>query len=144
MPTLSFQPEEVTSMSDPISRLTAAIESATIPAADVFAADAVLDATVPNWRFTVRGAGSIEETLSEWYADPGRFEMLTRVPIAGGELVHFVLTWEEQGEPHMCHQAHLVEVEGDRIVRDTVWCGGRWDSALMAEMAEAATHAVAV
>jgi hypothetical protein len=58
--------------------------------------------------------------------------------------VHFVLTWEEQGEPHMCHPAHLVEVEGDRIVRDTVWCGGRWDSALMAEMAEAATHAVAV
>lgn len=131
-------------MTDPIARLTAAIESATIPAAGVFAPDAVLDATVPNWRFTVYGADSIEETLAGWYADPGRFETLTRVPIEGGELLSFVLTWEEQGEPHMCHQAHVLEVEGGRIVRDTVWCGGRWDSALMAEMAEAATNDVAV
>jgi hypothetical protein len=51
-------------------------------------------------------------------------------------LVRFVLTWEEQGEPFMCHQAHVIEVEDDRIVRDTVYCGGRWNSTLMAEMAE--------
>jgi hypothetical protein len=129
-------------MTDPIARLTAAIENATIPAADVFAPDAVLDATVPNWRFTVNGAGSIENTLAGWFADPGQFESLTRVPVDGGELVRFVLTWEEHGEPHMCHQAHLIEVDNDRIVRDTVWCGGRWNSALMAEMAEAAATAV--
>jgi hypothetical protein len=131
-------------MTDPIDRFTAAIETATIPAADVFAPDAVLDATVPNWRFAVHGAHDIESTLSEWYADPGRFESLTRVPIAGGELVRFVLTWEEHGEPHMCHQAHVIEVNEGRIVRDTVYCGGRWNSALMAEMAEAAARAVGV
>lgn len=131
-------------MTDPIARLTAAIETATIPTADVFAPDAVLDATVPNWRFTVHGADSIEQTLAGWYADPGRFETLTRVPIEGGELLRFVLTWEEHGEPHMCHQAHIIEVERGRIVRDTVYCGGRWDSALMAEMAEAEVREVRV
>jgi hypothetical protein len=129
-------------VTDPIARLTAAIESATIPTADVFAAHAVLDATVPNWRFTVVGAGGIADTFAGWYADPGHFETLSRVPIDGGELVRFVLTWEEHGEPHMCHQAHVIEVEDDRIVRDTVYCGGRWNSALMAEMAEAAATAV--
>jgi hypothetical protein len=139
-----FPTTEVTVMTDPIAQLTAAIESATIPSVDVFAPDAVLDATVPNWRFTVRGASRIEQTLSGWFADPGRFETLTRVPIEGGELVRFVLTWEEHGEPHMCHQAHVIEVERGRIVRDTVYCGGRWDSALMAEMAEAEVREVPV
>jgi hypothetical protein len=134
---LSFRTYEVTTMTDPVSRFTAAIESATIPTAEVFAPDAVLDATVPNWRFTVRGASSIEHTLAGWFADPGRFETLTRVSIEGGELVRFVLTWEEAGQPHMCHQAHVAEIEGDRVVRDTVYCGGDWDAALMAEMAEA-------
>jgi hypothetical protein len=141
---LLFPPCEVTAMTDPIARLTAAIESATIPTAGVFAPDAVLDATVPNWRFTVHGAPDIEQTLAGWYADPGRFESLTRVPIDGGELLRFVLTWEENGEPHMCHQAHVIEVASGRIVRDTVYCGGRWDSALMAEMAEAEAHDVTV
>jgi hypothetical protein len=131
-------------MTDPITALTAAIEGATIPSADVFAPHAVLDATVPNWRFTVHGADGIQDTLAGWFAAPGHFETITRVPIAGGELVRFVLTWEEHGEPHMCHQAHVIEVDRGRIVRDTVYCGGRWDSALMAEMAEAAADAVAV
>jgi hypothetical protein len=131
-------------MSDPIARLTEAIENATIPTSGVgvFAEDAVLDATVPHWRFTVRGASSIEDTLAGWFADPGQFESITRSPVPGGELVRFVLTWEENGEPHMCHQAHVIELDGDRIVRDTVYCGGRWDSALMAEMAEAAADAI--
>ncbi len=126
-------------MTDPITRLMEAIEQATIRNAALFAPDAELDATVPNWRFTVRGEDDIEDTLAGWYAQPGHFETVTRVPIAGGELVRFVLTWEEHGEPYMCHQAHVIEVERDRIVRDTLFCGGRWDSAMMAEMEEAAS-----
>ena len=131
-------------MSDVIDRFTAAIEGATIPdARDVFADDAVLDATVPNWRFAVRGRPGVTEELASWFADPGHFESLKRTDLPGGStLVQFVLTWEEQGEPHMCHQAHLIEQQNGRITRDTVWCGGRWDSALMAEMAEPnAVHA---
>jgi hypothetical protein len=131
-------------MSDVIDRFTAAIEGATIPdASDVFADDAVLDATVPNWRFAVRGRVGVSEELAAWYADPGQFESLTRTDLPdGATLVQFVLTWEEHGEPHMCHQAHLIEHQDGRITHDTVWCGGRWDSALMAQMAEAnAVHA---
>jgi hypothetical protein len=126
-------------MSDVIDRFTAAIEGATIQdARDVFADDALLDATVPNWRFAVRGRDGVSKELAGWYADPGQFESLTRTDLPGrATLVQFVLTWEEQGEPHMCHQAHLIEHQDDRITLDRVWCGGRWDSALMAQMAEA-------
>jgi hypothetical protein len=128
-------------MSDPIDRLTEAIKNATIPTADVFTAEAVLDATVPNWRFTVVGAGNVAAELANWYADPGRFEELKRTPLPHGELVEFVLSWEQDGEPHMSHQAHVLEVAGGRIVRDTAFCGGRWGAALMAEMAEVALDA---
>jgi hypothetical protein len=41
------------------------------------ATTAPLDATVPNWRFTVSGSANIEAELSRWFADPGRFEELT-------------------------------------------------------------------
>lgn len=118
----------------PAERLTAAIESASIPGSDAFAGDAVLDATVPNWRFTVRGGSNIVATLSRWFADPGQFEELRRIPIPDGELLEFSLTWEEAGVPHMCHQIHRLEIVGDRIVRDTAFCGGRWPAWLLAEM----------
>ncbi len=124
-------------MSNPIDRFTQAIENASLPGSGVFADDAVLDATVPNWRYAVNGAGNIEAELGRWYADPGRFEEIRRTPLADGELVEFVLTWEENGEPHMCHQAHHIEVRDGLITRDRAWCGGRWGAALQAEMAQA-------
>jgi hypothetical protein len=127
-----------TTMTNPVDRFTQAIETASLSDASVFAQDAVLDATVPNWRYTVTGASDIEAELGRWYADPGRFEEIQRTVLPDGELVEFVLTWEEGGEPHMCHQAHHIEVRDGMITRDRAWCGGRWGAALQAEMAEAA------
>jgi hypothetical protein len=127
-----------TTMTNPIDRFTQAIETASLGGAGVFAADAVLDATVPHWRYTVSGAENIEAELGRWYADPGRFEEIRRTSLPEGELVEFVLTWEEDGEPHMAHQAHVIEVRDGLITRDRAWCGGRWGAALQAEMAEAA------
>ena len=124
-------------MTDPVDRLTRAIESAAIPTADVFAPEVILDATVPHWRFRVEGASAVEAELAGWYADPGHFEELKRVDLASGALVEFVLSWEENGEPHLCHQAHILEVRDGRIIRDTAFCGGRWGAELMAEMADA-------
>lgn len=126
-------------MTSPIDRYVTAIEGASIPASRAFAADAILDATVPNWRFGVRGGREIEETLSGWYAQPGHLEQLTRTPLPGGELLELVLSWEEDGVPHTCHQAHVLQVTGDAISRATVWCGGRWPASLMAEMEAAAS-----
>jgi hypothetical protein len=125
-------------MNDPITTFLEAARTATIPETDVWSADAVIDATVPNWRFTVAGTAGIKDVFQHWYADPGTFTELTRTPLPDGELVRFLLTWSERGVPHAAHQSHVIRVAGDRIVSQTIFCGGRWPAGLMAEMAEAA------
>jgi SnoaL-like domain len=124
-------------MTTVIDDLTAAIEAGHGLADDVFTDDAVLDATVPNWRFEVRGGAAVRRQLAEWFADPATFEALARTPLPDGELVEFTLTWEEGGVPHACHQAHLLRLRDGRIAHDTAFCGGRWPASLLAEMEEA-------
>jgi hypothetical protein len=123
-----------------IGALLAGIEAGTIPI-EVFCADVMLDATVPNWRFSTTGAEAVQDELSRWYADPGTFTDLRRSPLPDGELVEFTLTWEEDGVAHMCHQAHILRLRDGRVASDTAWCGGRWPAPLVAEMAAAARTA---
>jgi hypothetical protein len=120
----------------PIDALLAGIEAGAVPDG-VFSDEAILDATVPNWRFTTRGAAGVQAELSRWYADPGAFEDLRRTPLPDGELVEFTLTWNEDGVTHMCHQAHILRLSGRQVASDTAWCGGRWPAPLIAEMAAA-------
>jgi ketosteroid isomerase-like protein len=122
---------------DPVSRFTASIESAGVATTDLFCEDVLLDATVPHWRFQVRGSEAVGAELGRWYAAPGQFEDLRRTPLTDGELVEFTLAWEEEGVPHASHQAHVLTVRDGRIAADRVWCGGRWPAALLAEMEEA-------
>ncbi len=122
----------------PVERYLTAIEGGEMGTCDALSSDVTLDATVPNWRFTVRGDEAVRAELGGWYASPGAFEELKRTTLPTGELVEFTLRWEEGGVPHASHQAHIVEVTDGRISRDQVWCGGRWPATLLAEMAEAA------
>ncbi|MBA2281467.1 MAG: hypothetical protein H0W25_09575 [Acidimicrobiia bacterium] len=107
----------------------------------LYAEGAVLDATVPGWRLRADGPTAITTEYGRWFAHPGRFEELERRPFAAGdgELVTFLLTWEEDGVPHAAHHAHTVVLDDrGRIASDTVFCGGRWAAPLLAEMAAAA------
>jgi len=121
----------------PVERFLAAIEGASMGACDALSPAMTLDATVPNWRYHVRGGPAVQDELSRWYADAGTFEDLERTPLPTGELVEFTLRWEEGGIPHAVHQAHVLEVSDGSIVKDRVWCGGRWSATLLAEMAGA-------
>ncbi|MGH3763990.1 MAG: hypothetical protein ACRDS0_30220 [Pseudonocardiaceae bacterium] len=122
----------------PVERYLAAIEGAAMAGCDALSSEVTLDATVPNWRFSVRGDAAVRAELSRWYADVGSFEELKRTPLPTGELIEFTLRWEQGGVPHAVHQVHIVELTGGQISRDQVWCGGRWPATLLAEMAEAA------
>jgi len=124
-------------MTTTVDRFLDAITSATIPSADLWAPDAVVDATVPNWRMTLRGPDAIRAEFARWYADKAEFEQVDRLPIPGGTIVRFLLTWTEQGIPHATHEAHFLQVTDDRIVAHQVWCGGRWAADLLAEMEQA-------
>ena len=122
------------SSASPVDRFLAAVEGASIAACSVWAPDAVLDATVPHWRFRVVGPDAIRSEYADWFADPGRFEELRRLPVAGGEVVQYLLTWTENGVPHAAHHLHVIDVRDGLIARDTVLCGGRWPAARLAEM----------
>lgn len=119
-----------------IDRFLHAIESAAILSCDAWSPDAVLDATVPNWRMHLTGPDAIRTEYARWFADPGHFHELRRCEIDGGqgEVVEYTLSWKEQGVPHAAHHMHVLTVRDDLIVADTVFCGGRWPAALLAEM----------
>lgn len=117
--------------------LDAASRGGPVPA-ELFAPDAVLDATVPGWRFAARGADPVAAQYSRWFADPGALEELERLPVAAGEVVAYLLTWSEGGIPHAAHHCHVFRFDPHgRISRDRFFCGGRWDARLLAEMAAA-------
>lgn len=113
-----------------------AIENAAIPDCDVWSSDAMLDATVPNWRLHASGPDAIRAEYARWFADPGHFHDLRRLPVADGtgEVVEYTLSWQENGVPHAAHHVHLLTVRDGRITADTVFCGGRWPASLLAEM----------
>jgi hypothetical protein len=123
-------------MGGPVDLFLDAVEHAAIAHADAWAPDAVLDATVPDWRFVVRGADAIREEYGKWFGHPARFEELERTPLTDGELVEYLLAWEENGVPHAAHHLHRLRVGDGRIIADTVFCGGRWPASLLAEMDE--------
>jgi hypothetical protein len=111
--------------------------------ADVYAHDAQVDATVPNWRFSVTGAAAIGAEYARWFSSAGRLEESERRENADGAVITYLLAWDEDGVPHAAHHCHVLtidpKIDGGRIVADKVWCGGRWPAALLAEM-EAAAH----
>lgn len=104
--------------------------------ADLYADDAVLDATVPNWRFTRRGGEAIAAEYGRWFADPGQFKELDRHSTGDAELVTYFLTWQEGGVPHAAHHSHLISVDKATglITYDRVFCGGRWNGDLLGQM----------
>lgn len=125
-------------LSPTVERFLDAIRSGLGIPPDLLAADATLDATVPNWRMKVVGRDAVAAEYGRWFHDPGAFEELWRSAVAGGEMVSYLLTWTEGGVPHAAHHCHILRLDDEgRIATDMCFCGGRWDAAMLADMAAA-------
>ena len=122
-----------------VDRLLAVVVGARPAGEDIYAADAELHAVVPGWRFSVTGVERISQELAGWFGHPGTLEELERHPTATGEVLTYTVTWEEKGVPHAARHVHVLTVTDDRIVREQVWCGGRWPAPLLAQMEAART-----
>lgn len=96
--------------SDPIGDFLNAVEAAAIHDTDVYAEDAVLDATVPNWRFRAVGPEAIKAEYGQWFSEPATFAALERIPVPDGDLVIYEHEWVQDGVHHRGHGA--VEVPG--------------------------------
>jgi hypothetical protein len=121
-----------------INRFLEAVASGAGVPLDLLADDVILDATVPNWRFTVRGPEAVARQYGKWFDAPAALEELERWPGEGGEVLTYVQSLEQDGVPHAAHHCHLLRFDANgRIARDRFFCGGRWDAARLAEMAAA-------
>jgi hypothetical protein len=132
------QTTSVAGVGGAVDRLLTAIRTGR-PVVELYRGDAHLDATVPHWRFSVEGADAISTEYGRWFAHPGRFSELRRTPTADGEVIEYTLRWTQDGVPHAAHHVHVLTVDSarDRIATDRVWCGGRWDAALLQQMGQA-------
>jgi hypothetical protein len=111
-------------------------------AAALYSSDAVLDATVPTWRFQKHGASAIAAVWSSWFDQLCEFTELDRIPVPNGEVVRYLIAGEENGVPFAVHHCHIITLDhpSGLIVQHRVWCGGRWYADQLAEM-EAAQRA---
>ncbi len=128
------------SVFEPVQRLLDAIASGAGLPDGLFTADAVLDATVPMWRYEATGGEAVRNELAKWYALPACIDRMQRRPFPGGEAIEIDISWVENGVPHAGHQLHVLGLSGDRIASDTVFCGGRWPAELLADMEAARAH----
>jgi hypothetical protein len=117
-----------------VTRFLAGVEAGDVPA-DLYASEAVLDATVPGWRFRVVGAEAIAAEYRRWFGLASRFEELERHALPGGvEVVRYFHSFTEEGERRAAHHCHLLTIIDDHLVNDTVFCGGRWPAIALAQM----------
>jgi hypothetical protein len=124
-----------TMSNDPIGDFLRAVEAAAIDEVDVYADDAVLDATVPNWRLHAVGEQAVKAEYTKWFSDPATFVKLERIPVPEGELVIYEHEFVHDGVRHRGHHAHHLVVRDGKIASDTVWCGGKWPEPLLDDIA---------
>jgi hypothetical protein len=133
MTTIATSP---TGLSPTVDAFLDAIASGAGVHAGLLAEEVTLDATVPGWRFTAHRRDAVARQCSSWFTAPAAFEELLRLVVDHGEVVTYLLTWEEGGVPHAAHHCHVLGFDADgRIARDLFFCGGRWNAARLAEMA---------
>ena len=100
-------------------RLAMAFESGDFePLAEVYAADALLDWSMPGRRTRVAGPEAILEELRSWWPDSGVFTRWEAEIFPSGLTIEFEL--DADGVFH--RQRHFVQVHDNRITRHQVYC----------------------
>lgn len=107
--------------------------------AALYAADALLDANVPVWRFQRKGVEEITAQYADWYGGgPCRIEELHEWVAEWGSAIEATERGSDDGQPFYSRTLHLLFVEDGMVVRHVMYCTGKWDAATEArQQAEA-------
>ena len=101
---------------------------------DIYADDAVFDASVPNWHFQYEGGSKCVEQLADWFGIvPDVFQPIV-TPTEDGAVVDFEMRRMCPGNPaenHAPHvegtrQAHIFRFRDGKITEQRVYCAGEW------------------
>ena len=103
--------------------------------AELYRADVLLDAHVPNWRFQLHGCHAVADYTGGALPGPGRFATFRAEPTGSGDLlVQFEWRQAVDDDGAVVRQLHLWRLDGGRIAEQTLFCAGVWGPRLQQQM----------
>ena len=104
----------------------------------LFAPDAFLDLSLPQWRLQTDSADALVRVRLEGHPDPGRVSRWRADPTPDGFLFEFEERWTDaRGESWYAREMLRATVTDGRISEISIYCTGDWDQARQAEHAQA-------
>ncbi len=106
--------------------------------AELYRADALLDVSVPSWRYQLLGSDAIRESLREeagYLTEGARVTGQRVTPTDDGVVVELQVRFVQEGEERQWREVHLFHTDGVAITEHVNYCTGIWDAATIARQA---------
>ena len=106
--------------------------------AELYRPDALLDVSVPQWRYQLQGREAIRQALAEELAPlagSGRVTGQRATRTDDGVVVELEVRFEQDGEERQWREVHLFHTDGTAITEHRNYCTGVWDAATIARQA---------
>lgn len=119
-------------MTDQITdRIIAVFVNGDVSALDgLYALDAIADCNVPQWRYQLKGADTIEAVVrGDELGVPNRHVTLWRHGSTDDGLFLEGEVRFNDGQDRMWRNLHLFRAVDDRITEHTLYCSGTWNAA---------------
>jgi ketosteroid isomerase-like protein len=106
--------------------------------AELYRADALLDVSVPQWRYQLQGREAIREALVE---EAGQLTGDARVTgqrstrTDDGVVVELEVRFVQDGEERQWREVHVFHTDGTAITEHVNYSTGVWDAATIARQA---------
>jgi len=98
----------------------------------LFAPDAFVDFTMPQWRLQAKGADDVVAMRLHSHPGQGRVPRSRYDATETGFVLEVEEEWEEDGESWYCRELFRADVGEAGISEISVYCTGDWDRALVA------------
>lgn len=106
--------------------------------AELYRPDALLDVSVPQWRYQLQGREAIRQALAEELAplvESARVTGKRATPTDDGVVVELEVRFMQAGEERQWREVHLFHTDGMAITEHLNYCTGVWDAATVARQA---------
>ena len=106
--------------------------------AELYRPDALLDVSVPQWRYQLQGREAIRQALAEELAlvvGNGRVTGQRATRTDDGVVVELEVRFVQDGEERQWREVHLFHTDGTAITEHLNYCTGVWDAATIARQA---------
>lgn len=106
--------------------------------AELYRPDALLDVSVPQWRYQLQGREAIRQALAEELAPlvgSARVTGKRATRTDDGVVVELEVRFVQDGEERQWREVHLFHTDGAAITEHLNYCTGIWDAATIARQA---------